>query len=84
MSKEVSNGTEIFVPQTNGCISDSLIKNWTLQALECYSINCDCTKCSINKTKYSFVCQMPKVIKELIRQNIKPDVSLFDNGNYAV
>ena len=84
MVKEVSSGAEIFVPQTNGNISDSLIKNWTLQALECYGINCDCSKCSINKTKYSFVCQMPKVIKELLRQNIKPDLSVLENSGFAL
>ncbi len=70
-------GAEVFVPQTKGAISDSLIKNWTVQAFECYSINCNCDFCSINKKSYSFVCQMPKVVKELIKNNIQPDISLF-------
>ena len=68
---------EVFVPQTNGSISDSLLQNWTLQALECYNIKCDCTKCSIKKNEYSFVCQMPKVIRHLVEQNIKPDTALL-------
>lgn len=81
MSKAISSGSyskeaDIFVPQTNGEISDSLLKNWTPQALECYKINCDCSKCSIDKKKYSFVCQMPKVLNELIKNNIKPDLVL--------
>lgn len=68
---------EVFVPQTNGNISESLLQNWTQQALECYQIKCDCSKCSIRKSEYSFVCQMPKVVKYLIINKIKPDISLF-------
>lgn len=71
------NRADIFIPQTNGAISDSLLQNWTLQALECYKIKCDCSKCSINRRDYSFVCQMPRVIKNLIANRIKPDLSLI-------
>ena len=73
----MSKSTDIFVPQTNGTISDSLLQNWTQQALECYKINCDCSKCSINKKYYSFVCQMPKVIKNLLENQIEPDYTLL-------
>ena len=55
-----------FIPQTNGEVSDSITQNWTNQALECYSLNCDCSKCSIQQGHYSFVCQMPKIVKNLI------------------
>lgn len=75
-------GVDIFVPQTNGAISDSLLKNWTMQAFECYSIKCNCEQCSINRQKYSFVCQMPKVVKELLKNNIKPDVSLVEANSF--
>ena len=53
------------VVQPTTDISDSITKNWTEQALECYQLNGDCTKCSITKGHYSFVCQMPKVIEIL-------------------
>lgn len=56
---------EIY-PQTNGEISESITQNWTEQALECYSINCDCKKCSLASGNYSFICQMPKVIDTLL------------------
>ena len=46
-------------------ISDSITKNWTEQALECYSLNGDCSSCSIMKGHYSFECQMPKVVEIL-------------------
>lgn len=68
---------EIFLPQTNGEISDSIVQNWTLQAYECYSINCDCSKCSINRAHYSFVCQMPKIVKALLKKQGEPNIKLI-------
>ncbi len=55
-----------FYPQNNGEISGSITQSWTEQALECYSIKCDCSKCSLKNGNYSFICQMPKVINILI------------------
>ena len=46
-------------------ISDSITKNWTEQALECYNLNGNCANCSIMKGHYSFECQMPKVVEIL-------------------
>lgn len=66
---------EEFEPQNNGEISESITQNWTEQALECYKLGCDCSKCSISKGKYSFVCQMPKVIKILLKMG-KPAANI--------
>ena len=63
---------EEFLPQTNGEISDSIVQNWTPQAIECYDLNCECRLCSIKKGNYSFVCQMPKIIKRLVKLYGKP------------
>ncbi len=63
-----------FYPQNNGEISNSITQSWTEQAIECYSIKCDCSKCSLKNGRYSFKCQMPKVIDILIRSAGKPDV----------
>lgn len=52
------------VPQQT-VISDSITKNWTEQAIECYRLNGNCAECSIAKAHYSFDCQMPKVIEIL-------------------
>ncbi len=68
---------ESFQPQTNGEFSESITKTWTQQALECYSIGCDCSKCSLSKGNYSFICQMPKVIEILIEFAGKPVLSAF-------
>lgn len=61
-----------FFPQNNGEISESITQNWTEQALECYRLHCDCTRCSISKGQYSFACQMPKVLDILINLAGKP------------
>ncbi len=77
MKKVDLSETNAFQPQTNGEISNSITKSWTEQALECYSIGCDCKKCSLAKGNYSFVCQMPKVIEILIEFAGKPVMSTF-------
>lgn len=61
-----------FTPQHNGDISGSITKNWTEQALECYKLNGNCSKCSIAEGHYSFVCQMPKVVEILLAVNGEP------------
>ncbi len=62
----------MFIPQTNGEVSNSITQNWTEQAYECYSVDCDCARCSLGEHKYSFVCQMPKIIKTLIKTHGEP------------
>lgn len=57
-------------------ISDSLTQNWTQQALECYSINCDCKKCSLSAGHYSFICQMPRVIESLLETVGEPETDV--------
>lgn len=64
---------EYFVCQTNGVISDSIVQNWTLQALECYKLNCCCQKCPITKAKYSFKCQMKNIVEILLKTKGLPD-----------
>lgn len=66
-------GEQEFFPQNNGEISDSITQNWTEQAIECYKLNCDCSRCSVSKGNYSFVCQMPKVLDALIKSLGKPE-----------
>ena len=53
------------LPQEQTTISDSITKNWTEQALECYHLNGNCAECSIAKGHYSFECQMPKIVEIL-------------------
>ena len=62
-----------ITPRNNGEISNSITQNWTDQAVMCYRGGCNCTECSIGQSNYSFVCQMPQVIKILIEQIGPPD-----------
>jgi len=63
---------ELYTPG-NDEMSDSITRNWTEQALECYYINCDCRRCSLRSGHYSFICQMPKVIDTLIETVGEPE-----------
>lgn len=60
-----------YEPQ-NEKLSVSIIKSWTPQAIDCYKLNCDCTKCEISQLGFSFVCQMKNVVEELLKKG-KPE-----------
>jgi len=47
-------------------ISNSITQSWTTQAVECFQLNSNCSKCSISEGKYSFVCKMPQVVEQLL------------------
>ena len=64
---------EYFECQTNGIISDSIVQNWTLQALECYKLNSICANCPITKAKYSFKCQMKHIVEILLKTKGLPN-----------
>ncbi len=54
-------------------ISTSITKNWTTQAIECYKLNGNCSKCSIKQAHYTFDCQMPRVVEILKLINGEPE-----------
>ena len=64
---------EHFECQTNGIISDSIVQNWTQQALECYKLNANCKDCPITKAKYSFKCQMKHIVEILLKTQGEPN-----------
>ncbi len=64
-----------IVQPESTAISDSITKNWTEQAIECYKLNGDCSQCSITNGHYSFVCQMPKVIEILKAAIGEPEIT---------
>ena len=74
--------SDLYTPQTNGEISESIMQNWTLQAIECYEINSDCKRCSLAHGSYSFVCQMPKIVKALLKAYGAPDDCLKKISNF--
>ena len=62
----------VVEPETSD-ISNSITKNWTTQAIECYRLNGNCSECSIKRAHYSFACQMPKVVEILKLMNGEPE-----------
>ena len=72
MDKIISENVDLDSP-ANDEMSDSITQNWTEQAIECYSVNCDCSKCSLSRGHYSFICQMPKVIDILLQTTGEPE-----------
>lgn len=64
---------DFFECQTNGVISDSIVQNWTQQALECYKLNSRCDLCPITKAKYSFKCKMKDIVEILLKTQGLPD-----------
>ena len=54
-------------------ISNSITKNWTTQAIECYKLNGNCANCSIKKAHYTFDCQMPRVVEILKLMHGEPE-----------
>lgn len=74
--------SDYYIPQTNGEVSPSIMQNWTQQAIECYVINSDCARCSLSQGNYSFVCQMPKIIKALLKTYGPPEIELKKISNF--
>ena len=74
--------SDLYTPQTNGEISESIMQNWTLQSIECYEINSDCKRCSLAHGSYSFVCQMPKIVKALLKTYGAPNDCLKKISNF--
>lgn len=58
---------EKFEPQVEK-LSTSIVQSWTPQAVSCYKLNCDCSKCEISQLGFSFVCQMKSVVDELLKK----------------
>ena len=63
-----SSGKDSMYTPQNEKLSASIIKSWTPQAINCYKLNCDCTKCEISQLGFSFVCQMKNVVEELLKK----------------
>ena len=61
------SSSERFEPQIEK-LSSSIIQSWTPQAVSCYKLNCDCTKCEISQLGFSFVCQMKSVVDEILKK----------------
>ena len=65
----------------NVSCSETICKNWTPTAKECYQLGCNCSKCNLYKiyfTKSLFKCKMKETVIELVRKYGKPDLKIGD------
>jgi len=62
-----------YIVPKNEEISSSITKNWTDQAIRCYTSGHNCRECTISQANYSFVCQMKSVVKILLEQVGPPE-----------
>ena len=61
----------------NVSCSETLNKNWTRAAIECYQIGCSCSKCYLYKVFFSkrkISCRMKETVIELVRLVGIPEV----------
>ena len=49
-----------------GVYAESVV-NWTVAALDCYKLRCNCSKCAVKPLIKSQPCQMKAIVIELIR-----------------
>lgn len=74
LKNEQIQDVALILPK-NEVISDSISKNWTEQAVNCYTLQGNCQECPIGNGNYSFVCQMHKVVNKLLKEIGPPQKS---------
>lgn len=60
----------------NVSCSETVSKNWTPTAIDCYSMGCYCAKCNLYKiyfAKSGFQCKMKDTVIELVRRYGAPN-----------
>lgn len=58
----------------------AIIRRWTQQAIECYTIGCRCSQCEMNELMKG-KCQMKHVVLELVRVLGRPKGNDYDTNN---
>ena len=53
--------------------NNNLAGGWTPQAVECWSIDCVCARCTIQKMMPSTKCQMKATVIELVKKYGNPN-----------
>ena len=60
----------------NVSCSETISKNWTSAAIDCYLIGCSCSRCNLYKIYFSesnFHCRMKETVIELVRRCGAPE-----------
>ena len=77
-------GLETMNYRYNVSCSETISKNWTQSAIDCYSIGCNCSICNIYKIYFvnsRYKCMMKATVIELVRKTGKPCVN-WDESVY--
>ena len=67
----------------NVSCSETVSKNWTPAAVDCYMLGCSCSRCYLNKIYFlpsGFKCRMKDTVIELVRKLGAPEVIYDNNG----
>ncbi len=65
----------------NVSCSETVSKNWTPTAIDCYSIGCSCSKCNLYRIyflKSNIRCRMKDTVIELVRRLGTPKEESYD------
>lgn len=55
----------------NVSCSETVSRNWTPSAIDCYKLGCVCSRCNLNKLYFAdsiFRCRMKETVIELVRK----------------
>ena len=61
----------IMIYKYNVSCSETISKNWTPSAIECYQLGCNCSKCNLYKFLFKdslSKCKMKETVIELVRR----------------
>ncbi len=67
----------------NVSCSETISKNWTLTAIDCYRLGCCCSKCNLYKIYFApskSRCRMKETVIELVRKIGAPKEEEYYNG----
>ena len=65
----------------NVSCSETVSKNWTPTAIDCYYIGCSCSKCNLYKIYFANTdnkCRMKDTVIELVRRIGAPNKESYD------
>lgn len=78
-------GHEISTYIYNTTCSETIAKNWTPTAIDCYRIGCSCQKCNLNRIYFlssGFKCKMKETVFELVKRLGAPKEEEVIQGEY--
>ena len=75
----LGRGCRNMIYRYNVSCSETMSKNLTPTAIDCYKLGCSCSKCNLYKLYFEggvFKCKMKDTVIELVRKFGAPEVEL--------